>query len=234
MNTLGLAIFGISAVISAVVGIRLLWVASRSRELPELTIGLVMLLELVSAALWAAASSSATGQLVSTVAAAGSASSMAVFVRYTFAPDSWSGRIGLAALLLTSAACVLLPTRAGAWGSADFYLQFGWLASLARAAAYAWASLAAGRSRATLRRRARLGLSHPLSASRVGFWCIASGMACASFSIPLIEILTQTVRPLGISPISMVLAIAAAGSTWLAFYPPRVYVTWALSRAEQA
>jgi hypothetical protein len=234
LNTIGLVIFGLSALITAVVGIRLLFVASRSREIPELAVGLVMIMELISAASWAAASATAAGQLISTVAAAGSVACMALFIVYTFAPGSRLARAGAAALLLAAGACVLLPTLSGAWGSGDFYLRFGWVASLARAIAYGWAAVAAGRSRAALQRRARLGLSHPLTASRVGFWCLGAGFACISYSMPLLEIVTDTVRPLGISPISVVLAIGASTFIWLAFYPPRVYLTWALRRAGRA
>lgn len=231
LGTLELAVFGLSSLITTLVGVRLLVVAARSREIPELAIGLVMILELVSAACWAAGSGTAAGQLLSTLAAAGSVASLGLFVAYTFAPGSWLARTTAVALILAVVASILLATTAGAWGTGSYYLRFGWVASVARTVAFGWASVVALRSRAALQRRARLGLSHPLTASRVGFWCLGAGFACASYSMPLVEIVTDTVRPSGISPVSMVLAIGASLFIWLAFHPPRVYVRWALGRA---
>ncbi len=234
LNAFEIIFFGLSAGIATVVGIRLLAIASRSREIPELSVGFVLLMEVISATSWALASTTAVGQLVSTSAAAASVACLTLFVVYTFLPDSRVARVVAAVVLLAAGACVLVPTLNAAWGSKDFYVRFGWGASLARAFSFGWAALVAGRSLAALQRRARLGLSHPLTASRVGFWCLSAAFSSGSFLMPVIEIVTDTVRPGGISPISIGFAIGASSFVWLAFWPPKVYVTWALRRMGHA
>lgn len=234
MDTFGLALFSLAAVISMVVGLRLLAVAARTRQVPELAVGIVILLELLSAASWAVASTTAMGQLLSTIAGAAAASILGLFLVHTFVPQSRLARVVLPVLLVASAACILVPSLNAGWGSETFYRQFGWGASLARVFAYAWAAIAAARSRDALRRRARLGLCHPLTASRVGFWAIAAACACISYSIPVLDLVTGMAPAGGISPISAGIAIVASTLTWLAFYPPKVYLAWALRRAGQA
>jgi hypothetical protein len=229
-----LVLFSLAAVITTVVGLRLLAVAARTRQIPELAAGAVMLLELLSAAGWAAAKTTASGQLLSTAAGAASAAVLGLFVVYTFVPQSRLARFVLSFLLAGALACVLVPSLSAGWGSETFYRQYGWGASLARVFGYAWAAIAAARSRDALRRRARLGLSHPLTATRVGFWAIAAACACVSYAIPLLDLVTGMTPAGTISPISAGIAIAVSSLIWLAFYPPKIYVTWALRRAGQA
>lgn len=234
VEILALVPFGLSSLITLVVGIRLLAVAADRREIPELAFGLVMILELTSAISWALGHTTAAGQLVSTLTGAASASTLGLFVVYTFVPHSRLARVGLAALLIAAGACVLVPWLAGAWGSEAFYRQFGWGASMVRVCGYAWGAIAAAQSREALRRRAALGLSHPLTASRVGFWSIAAAFACFSYLMPVFDLLAGITLPGRISFISAGLAIAASSLVWLAFYPPKAYVAWALRQAGQA
>ena len=233
MDTLGLVLFSFAAVISTVVGLRLLAVAARTRQIPELAVGAAMLLELLSAASWAAANGTAMGHSLSTITGAAAASTLGFFIVHTFVPQSRLARIVLAVLLVAAAACVLVPWLSAGWGSETFYRQFGWGASLARVFAYAWAAFAAARSRDALRRRARLGLCHPLTASRVGFWAIAAACACVSYAIPVLDLVVGMTPAGTISPISAGVAIVASTLIWIAFYPPKTYVVWALGRASQ-
>jgi hypothetical protein len=234
VETFGLVLFSLSSAISMMVGLRLLAVAARTRQIPELAIGIVMLLELLSAATWAAAHTTAMGQLLSTIAGAAAASTLGLFIVHTFVSQSRLARVVLPVLLVAAAACILVPSLNAGWGSETFYRQFGWGASLARVFAYAWAAIAAARSRDAIRRRARLGLCHPLTASRVGFWAIAAACACVSYSMPVLDLVTGMTPAGDISPISAATAIVASSLTWLAFYPPKAYVAWALHRAGQA
>jgi hypothetical protein len=233
VEILVLAPFGLSSVITLVVGARLLTVAARGRGIPELAIGLVMILELISAMSWALASATAAGQLVSTLAAAASASTLGLFISYTFVPHSRLARVGAVALVIAAGACVLLPWLAGGWGSEAFYREFGWGASMARVFGYGWAALAAARSREALRRRAALGLCHPLTVSRVGFWSVASACAFFSYLMPVFDLVVGITMPGRISFVSAGLAVAASSLIWLAFYPPKAYVAWALRQAGQ-
>jgi hypothetical protein len=224
----------LSSLIALVVGTRLLAVAAQRREIPELALGLVMILELTSAMSWALASAAAAGQFLSTLAGAASASTLGLFVVYTFVPHSRLARVGLAALLTAAGACVLFPWLAGGWGSETFYREFGWGASMVRVFAYAWAALAAARSRDALRRRAALGLCHPLTVARVGFWSVAAACAFLSYLMPVFDLVVGITMPGRISFVSAGLAIAAGSLVWLAFYPPKAYVAWALRQAGQA
>lgn len=234
MNPLELATFALASLMAVAVGCRLLLVASRSRELPELAIGLAMLLEVVSAVSWAVAPHGPSGQLVSSLAASLSVLCMAVFVPYTFSPGRVWSRGAATLLVLGVAAGLVLATASGGWGAADFYVRFGWVFSAARALVFGWAAVAAARSRSALRRRARLGLSHPLTASRVGFWSLSAGVASVSYAVPLFVLVTGTAGAVGISPVSALLAVGASVFMWLAFYPPQAYVEWALRQAERA
>ncbi len=192
-----------------------------------------MVLELISATVWVAGGGSAAGHLISTMAATGSVAAMTVFIVYTFLPTSLVGR-GCAALLLALAgASLAVPALGAGFASPEFYTESGWISSLARSLAFGWAALAAARSRSALRKRARLGLSHPATASRVGSWSLSAALAAGSYALPLVELGLRGVQPGGISPLSMILAIGASVSIWLAFQPPRRYLEWVLRRAER-
>jgi hypothetical protein len=222
---------------SLVVGVRLLRLAARTRELPELAIGLSLLLmgglgypltmvarlakRLPDETRIALMAASIALMLVGALA-------IVLFSWRVFRPGSaWARRamIGFALLLV---ACIagqalgpgLRPVALHneGLGYRIFMLALGGGMGWAAAESLAWA--------ARLRRRVRLGLADPVVANRMGLW--GAGMTAST----LISVISQTMGFLGIdfagslvgaavtAPLGLVAAICMA----LAFVPPDAYL----------
>lgn len=236
-DLLGLIGFGSFLVVSLAVGLRLLWLARRTRELPELAIGLDLVLAgAVGYALLLAAESlrllPAPWSGWASFAGVGSISLGSVFLALfscrVFRPGS---RLAHAALGLLALWLLL-----GVFGSWVLHVEGvldgagGWLGrwapNLGLATAYAWASYEPLRYHALLRRRARIGIAtgDAAVANRMLLW--GAGTAAIA-AISLLHLFAQlfghTELPHSLVGVVSLLALTAAITQWLAFAPPRAY-----------
>jgi hypothetical protein len=231
-------------VVSAGVGVRLLWLARRTRAVPELAlgvaffavgaigypIGLLAILpgtpELPARALFALANL-ATGL--------GSAA-VFVFTRSVFRPDSrWAGALVVAASAVLAVQVAFGVARALTASPASFAeADFGFSVRQAvTALSYGWTALEALRYRALLVRRLALGLADVVVVNRFLLWAIAGGGAFFGSSV------MSTVSLTGATPWEDPVALLAVGlggfvaaiCTGLAFLPPRAYRVWLEGRA---
>ena len=231
MAVLSLIGFGAFVGVSLWVGARLLLLARRTREVPELAIGAALFLggagycvsmaafrlHLVPAPLLRAAFAVAMAALAVGVIA------LAVGVWKLFRPGE---RWALAAV----AATALVQTASWAAGVFDFRPDGSrsafvfWSFNATGAAAYAWSAFECFRYNAVLRRRARIGLVDPELAHRFRLWAIAGGAGAAVFLVGMIA------RPFVTGPQPAVLfaqsmcGFIAGVAIWLAFFPPVAYV----------
>lgn len=220
--------------VCATIGVRLALLASRTRGLPELLIGLAFLLagifgvalELVHAI---APLPPAAGAALADAASLGmhaAVSCIAAFTWRVFHPADGSGRALFAAavaLLLASLASEIAQHHQPA---ADATLRA--VASLGvRAAVYVWASLESGRYWLPLRRQLRIGLGDPLVASRMLCWTIGT----LSIALGWLRIIAVTLvapsaaREVG-SFFTTFLLLICAGAYWMAFFPPARLPRW--------
>jgi hypothetical protein len=236
-DLLGLIGFGSFLVVSLAVGVRLLWLAQRTRQLPELAIGLDLVLAgALGYALLLAAESlrllPAPWSGWASFAGVGAISLGSVFLALfscrVFRPGSGLAHTALGLLALWLAL--------GVWGSWVLHVERvphgvgGWLGSWAPnvglLAAYAWASFEPLYYHAQLRRRARIGIAigDAMAANRMLLW--GSGTAAIA-AISLLHLVAQLFGhpelPPSLVGVVSLLALTAAIAQWLAFAPPRAY-----------
>ena len=226
----------VSVLTSWIVGGRLLLLARRTRQTPELCIGLALLLTgglwnpLVSVGRQAdALGDGVRAGLVAGGALAGMAgmTCLAVFNWRVFRPGArW------AAALATGIGVTLgiaFATQTATLGWVDFahhergpWLLGTWLG----VGIYVWSNVEAWRQERMLARRLALGLADPVVADRMRLWALAMTAAllassvlaaCQALGIPV----AGTV--VGLS-LTAVVALVASACLWLPFLPPASYV----------
>lgn len=219
--------------VDAVIGVRLLLLARRTRKLPEAALGTAFLLlgaigyplttlarrgviasEGVNAVLMGG------GLLIQDVACFAVVLAMA----HTFHAGSRAGRAAVGIAALWFAASWLGQLATSGFGPLETGLAYS--AGLAgRTAAFGWAALEAFRAYGQGRKRLRLGLADPLVVNRFLLFGLGMGGVFAAFAIFIAGQLT-TPNP---SQAGWVLAatgalgIATAVPTWLAFLPPAAW-----------
>ncbi len=229
---------------SLVLGIRLLALGARTRRLPEVCIGLALLLmgglgyPLIMAARMAVRFSDPARIGVMAFAIllmAVGTFAVGVFNWRVFRPgEGWARALAIAtgfSLVLCIGLQLAGPgLRAAAvdnqgLGFRLFLLHSGWLT--------AWGAYESLRAWSRLRLRLRIGLADPVVCERVLLWGIAS-VASATVSV------TSTIAGfLGINfaatafgaAVTAPLGLIAAGSMWLAFVPPAGYLRRVRARA---
>lgn len=221
------------------IGLRLIVLAARTRETPELLIGVSFLLAGVASGGLSllrslAALDAATHVLLGSASIAFLHSGIALVAAFTwrvFRP----GRLGavlfalLAFALATGAAgeIVNLDPRPNVSPTAWF-----WFSVTARTVVYGWSTLEALRYWRLLRRRAQLGLADPLVTHRVLLW----GIGSLSITVLWLRVIflgfaaPGALGQLG-SFATTALILACAASFWLAFFPPAAYLRHVRQRA---
>jgi hypothetical protein len=224
---LGLAAFSVT---SFVVGFRLLALGSRTRQVPELTIGasfvlgggIACVLSVVAA--WLELRLGAPFQLAlgaSTLALHAGVGCLGVFTWRVFRPgDRW------AAVLFGVCAAGLALGFLGRLATGDFTPDrtavFEWVGIASRVLVYAWALTETLREYRAARRRCAIGLADPLVANRFLLWGI--GLAAILAVWLYAAALLATGRDVAGSRLLVSgLGFVCALSLWLAFFPPAAY-----------
>jgi hypothetical protein len=230
MELVGLVGFSVFTLACWAVGIRLLWLGSQTRQIPELAIGgsfvfaggISCVLSLLVDAGRAAGSASVAGMLAAQNAAlAFGVGLLAVFVWRTFRPtEPWGVALFGASIL------GLLVGHLGKELSVGFSVRepgaYDWIGMVARIVVYGWAAGEALREHLAARRRCAIGLADPLVANRFLLWGI--GIA----AVLVIWLHNAYSMATGGDPRTAFLLIAGLGmlcaaSLWLAFFPPAFY-----------
>ncbi len=238
------AIGGLSFIVASLVtGMRLLLVARRTRQLPELVLGFGLFLMgglgypmtlLAELGTFLSDDARAGFVVANTLSAVVGLTLMAFFNMRVFRPGS---RIASFAVWVIAALfAVAFVARASSTGFAPIALG-GAMQSTLHAAltvvCLGWAGTESLLYHQRLRRRMQLGLSDPLLVNRLWLW--AQGM----FSAMLLSGISSVCGALGIAfnqTTAGVLTVGvmgslAAGSVWLAFFPPDAYMRFVRARA---
>lgn len=225
-----------SVLTSWFVGARLVLLARRTRQLPELLVGLALFLTggcwspFVAVGRQAAAlpdAVRATLVCVGCICGVLGMVCLAVFVWRTYRPgDAWAGAVaGVIALVL----CAVFAAQSAGHGWVDFaHTESGpWLlASWIGVGIYCWANVEAWRHYGMQRRRAALGLADPVVTDRMRLWAFAMGAAVAgSLTLALCQLLGVPVAgtTVGLALTALVACVAGA-CLLLAFVPPAAYL----------
>ena len=242
MQLFGLFCVSAYCLASVVVGIRLVRLASRTREIPELMIGSAFL---SGGAVGYPASVAVVRMLPGSPAAA--------------QPMAWAAAVGLGA----AAACILMawwkiyhparrwaPWAVSLWSAllaAVCVLQMSrplsamaigaspWeaLRVIAQGGPYAAIAWSGFRYHAVLRRRLRLGLADPVVANRIWLWNIAASAVTLQYgyiwAAPHLDSLFHAVSatPAFVGTLGVLMAVCIMH----AFYPPQGYLRWIKRRA---
>jgi hypothetical protein len=230
-------------VLNAITGIRLLRLAARTRELPELALGIA---HLFGGSLgWAIV---AVGFLVTTqlhAPAAGTAiavaghfclnaavTGVALFSWRVFNPTSGAMKALFVAFVVTLVADLVHNGFMVHDFSPPTTQFWYWPGSLGRSGAYLWMTIVTLLYYRKLRLRLQHGLADPVTANRMFLVYLAG-----SFIVLLSIVVTigsvqgwwQTHQQL-MSASSSLLGIPSAFCSWLAFVPPRRYTAWIARR----
>jgi len=237
---------GSFVLVSLVLGLRLLALSRRTRQLPELTMGLCLLLmgglgypfAIVGRAVTALPNdvrglALGSAALCNTIGFA----ALSIFTWRVFRPASIAAE--LSATLAVVGLLVLLPAEAVWPGliesalSAEPYPGLpGYLRVLMGLALLIWASLEAAVFARKLRRRLVLGLADAVVADRVRLWTIAISGAALSTATSVVlssQGIDLASSSLGAGIIG-VLGLVSAVCAWLAFLPPARYTRWVRER----
>jgi hypothetical protein len=230
--------FGAFFVSSLAIGLRLVWLAYRNCELPELLIGLGILgigpagfAGMIFALMLGPRHPSAAAGVLAAATLAISGGSLAAYIfNWTVfrRAERWARAIVVGAGLLFAILFVgrltthdfVLPLHVNGW----FHLQ-----SIAVTGCLLWGSGESLRYYGIMRRRLRLELADPLVTNRFLLWGLGIGSAGVGSLISVgFTLATGTpMQEFGWLTLSNSLfGLAAAVLMWIAFLPPRAYRRW--------
>ncbi len=231
-----LSIAGIGAFLLActIVGIRLLLLWWRTRELPELAVALAFLFggALGYVPIVVATSVPSLPEPVSTTTLAAGilaldlgAGALWLFTWRVFRPaDSRARLLFLGAITLMFCAFVGQVAAGGLSVTAHQHSGWYWAGFLARASAFAWGALESFLYFSVLRKRARLGLTGRSDANVFLLWGVATGAAFLIFTMTALGmLLNESQLPAPLLVAQSLVGLTAAGAIWLTFFPPAWY-----------
>jgi hypothetical protein len=242
MEVLGQIGGGAYCVVAFVIGLRLIGLSARTRQLPELLIGTsVLFLAGVGYPLSAVARQVphlAESSRVALGATAGLLAAVGLVANTAFTWTLFRRGAGWANALLAGVAgatlgLLLAQSVGGGWAQGErFWNSLPILIALS----YGWAFVECGRYHLLLRRRLRLGIAEPVVANRFALYAAATGLALVTnlvgyvFWMLHVEMITS---PLG-GPLLFVLGTGSSALMMLAFLPPRAYLAWVRAHAPEA
>jgi hypothetical protein len=226
-------------VVALVVGLRLVALAARTRQLPELLMGVGVLGigpvgfgGIVAAMALVERAPAASGALAAaaTAAVAAGVAAKYVFNWRIYRPTSRAAAAACAAGIAGLLAALALEARATgfsplAWQGSGWHL----LRSALQVGCLLWGASEALVYWGKMRRRVRLGIADPLLANRFLLWGVGAGAAGVGSAIGAVAQLATGSAPLEQTWVTMsssLHGLVSACALWLAFVPPRAYREW--------
>jgi hypothetical protein len=227
---------GTFALVSLVIGVRLLLLWRRTRKLPELLIGLSFLFEAVLTNILNLLEKFSSrfppgwhGPIHVGVVVSGCAAAvcLAIGAWRIFRPrDAWARNLVIVCVVALAAYSLDSSFPHGrVYGPRN--LAWWWLGIVFRAGAHAWMGLEAFLYSRMMQRRVRLGLGDPVVADRMWLWSLG-GLATT-----LLWLAAGVARTLGGAaglqhPLTLefiaAMGLVASVTNWLVFLPPQAYV----------
>ena len=230
MALLGLLCFAVTLLARFVVGARLLLLARRTRELPELAIAIAFLaggvvgslLGFVAMMNYVPAEYVVAVGVVSSAGVQVSTLAIAFFNWRVFRPHAlWAACIfaTVCAIAVVAVLGRLLDTPESPRGPVGF-----WSGMASVLVTYGWTTYEALHYHALLRRRLHLGLADAAVTQRILLWGIGSGCTTGVSLVTLgIRVAGLQTFPPAVQLVMYALGFATAAAIWLAFFPPAIY-----------
>ena len=227
------------------VGVRLLLKAKRTRQAPELYMGLSLLLMVGGVPMLAASGIGRTtvGELrlpllaVGLAMLAGSIAFQSAFVVRTFRPGlAWARLLGLSlsafGIVVMSRIVFAAATSPADMMSVDAVRATVLWIRVPFAASYAWTAVEGFRQFRMAQRREKLDLGDPILTNRFFLWTCVGGLACANSALATVlhvYRVTPFNHPLGATCMGVGASLASI-ALLLAFMPPGRYIGWLRAR----
>lgn len=222
--------------VDAVVGVRLLMLAQRTRELPEAALGAAfVLLGAIGYPLSTAARRDLlpTDEANATLMAVGfAAQNLACLAVYWMTARTFRAGVRWAQGLVVAAGLAFVTSYVGHALESGFVGDTTgsayYLGLVTRSGAFAWACAESLRQYRLARRRLALGLADPLVVNRFLLFGLGTGGVFAAFAIFLVaQLLNAPVAETGwVLAATGAAGLFAAIPTWFAFLPPPFYRRW--------
>ncbi len=234
---------GLFFVTSAVVAIRLLFLARRNRGLPELLLGLSFLLGGTIGSFTEVAGIAAETQLqpaqVGTLLMLGKLFGIAglacsvFFIAWVFRRHERWAIAPATAVIAASLVAFGGMAAAGTFSSGVSSAPWFWIEFAARLGSPCWLGLEAGRYYLRMKRRMRLGLADPVVTDRFLLWTFAASFSFLMLTTSISPVLLGRTHPVAMAALLVFsfTGAAAAASYWLAFFPPEAYRRLVRARA---
>lgn len=228
----------LSAAVTLVIGVRLLRLAARTREAPEVLIGLAFTLQGgVTSACFLTLELSGKGAALGTLGPwVGTlawlsmqlgACSVALFTWRVFRPGAVGGAAFLSCLVpaMVSVVGIVAFEPAILLGGTEYGASPWWrLGIFARIAIYAWACGEAWSYFRKMRRRRAMGLADTLLVHRFALWAATASMIGTIMVLNAGKALGWLpIPPDTMTVIQVSLTMAATAGNWLVFFPPAPY-----------
>jgi hypothetical protein len=233
-----------TCVVGVALAVRMLRLARRTHQLPELMIGLHMVALVMGYLIEFVGMEIGTSHPSVGIGLRGTANllyavSIIVYLLFTwkvFAPQSrWAPML----VMITTLALVVgwtgeVVTTDFGFDPARFAGPWFWIAFVPRMIGVGWASFEAVLHHSKLRRRLSLGLAEPLATNRLLLWGLAALSEWMIYLAVAITILAG--RPDGFLTGNAALWVSAFGvggsiCMWIGFFPPQGYRQWIEDRA---
>jgi len=237
---------GLFLLTATVVGCRLLLLAHRSRALPELLLGVGLLVGGAVGGPLEAAGLSTKGEfgpevagrllLIGKLFGAVALACHLLFIWRVFRPREWWGA-GLAGALLSCSLAGLCGFAVnGAFASAEISIRWFCVDLVGRVGASCWLVLEGVRYYGLMRRRLRLGLADPVVTNRFLLWSLAGVFSITMFLTSIPPVFLEPDRNMLVLALDG-LAFSASGLGvsvlyFLTFFPPVAYRRRLLKAAE--
>lgn len=236
-------------IVGAAVGLRLLLLARRTRQIPELAVGTALLLigglgyPLAIAAGAPGLVAPKTGLALmafATVVMDVGFACIVVFTWKVFRPEAPWARGLLVAMVLGYAlhAVGTAPATLALENPSQVLHNMGWatLGQVLNAVAFLWATAESSRYWWMLRKRAALGLGDPVTTNRFLLWAIASSCSVVTNFLTWWVVIRglEFFEESGIQAAVGVISLGSCIAQYLAFLPPRAYLERIRARAASA
>jgi hypothetical protein len=223
-------------VVSLAVGVRLVALAARTQQAPELLIGISVLgigpIGFGLLTLAPLAGSLGLGELLAATGACAIACGIWAKLSFNwlvYRRQSSAARLLAGGLAAGVAAYLLAHPLLGSFLEATRDLRLSAVRGSLQSVALSWGSIEAFVYWARLRRRARLGLADAVLVNRFFMWATAAGAAGLGTATGVAASLAIGRDPLQIPGVVISASLhgfVAAVAMWLAFAPPRAYARW--------